>query len=418
MARRQSNRLTPLSVTRLRKPGMHPDGNGLYLRIKDGGARSWIFRYKINNGPRYMGLGVAGDPPAGVDLMEARRLADIARADKRAGLDPIAARDARKAEAAATAAKHVPFKECAASFHAAHKPSWRNSKHAKQWESTMEAYVYPLLGDVPVGLVDTTLVMNALEPHWTSKTETMSRVRGRIEKVLDWAKTRGYRSGENPARWQGHMKNLLPSRNRRRRIKHHPSMPYADVPAFVVKLPPIGDATACCLEFTILTACRTSETTRARWPEVDLDAGVWVIPADRIKGGKEHRVPLCPRAVAILKQMQGLHKEWVFPGQKHDTHLSDGAMLLLLDRMGHGNVTVHGFRSSFRNWAGEQTSFPSELAEVALAHVNDDETEAAYLRTDYFDKRRKLMEAWGSYATNPRKSGNVVPMNMARQDRQ
>jgi integrase len=279
---------------------------------------------------------------------------------------------------------------------AVYSPSWRNEKHKAQWDSTLETFVYPIIGNTPVGNIDTDAVLSILQPQWLTKAETMGRVRGRIEAVLDFAKAKGWRQGENVARWAGHLKNLLPTRSRKKRIQHHPSMPYAQLPAFLKKLREREGTTARCLEFTILTASRTSETTAATWSEFDLDAKIWTVPANRIKGEREHKVPLSDRAVQILRGMQGKSPKWVFPGNK-GLHLSNNSMLVLLDRMGHGDVTVHGFRSSFRNWSGEQTNYPREICELALAHVNSDETEAAYLRTDFFEKRRKLMRDWASY---------------------
>jgi integrase len=393
MARR-SDLLTALTVENALTAlgaGMHYDGGGLYLQVGEKGSRSWIYRYRDGKRLRDMGLGSADT----ISLKAARKAAGKWRALRTEGIDPIAKRAADKAQ---ERAEGITFKQAAQKYIAVYSPSWRNEKHKAQWESTLETFVYPIIGNTAVGKVDTDAVLSILQPQWLTKAETMGRVRGRIEAVLDFAKAKGWRQGENVARWAGHLKNLLPARSRKKRIQHHPSMPYAQTPAFLKKLREREGTTARCLEFTILTASRTSEATAAKRAEFDLDAKVWTVPAGRIKGEREHRVPLSDRSVEILRALWKEHprSDWAFPGNK-GKHLSNNAMLVLLDRMGHGDVTVHGFRSSFRDWSGEQTNYPREICELALAHVNSDETEAAYLRTDFFEKRRQLMGDWAKY---------------------
>jgi integrase len=293
----------------------------------------------------------------------------------------------------------------------AHKAGWRNAKHGDQWRNTLAAYAYPLIGALPVQQIDAGLVIRILEPIWATKTETANRVRRRIEAVLDAAKARGHRLGENPARWRGHLENLLPKQSKVRRVKHHPALPYGDMGAFMAILRAKAGSAARALEFTILTAGRTSEVTGARPAELDTAATTWTVPEGRIKGEKEHRVPLSLPASNIAKSMLKSNQgEFIFPGGKAKKSLSNGAMLALLKRMGYGHITVHGFRSTFRDWAAEQTNYPREVAEMALSHVIDDKTEAAYRRGDLFEKRRRMMEAWATFAATKPAVGKVVPM--------
>jgi integrase len=292
------------------------------------------------------------------------------------------------------AAKAVTFKECARRYIAAHQPGWQNPKHAAQWGSTLEAYVYPVFGDFPIQGVDVGLVLKALEPVWTTKPETASRVRGRIERIFDWATARGYRQGENPARWRGHLENLLPKKTKIRRVKHHAALPYPEIGAFISQLRRHGGIASSALEFAILTAARTNEVVGARWSEIDLPERLWTIPAERMKVGKEHRVPLSDAAVAIVKQMQTVRSsDFVFPGGSIRRPISNMAMLMVLRRMGRSDLTTHGFRSSFRDWVAERTGFPAEVAEMALAHAVGDKVEAAYRRGDLYQKLRQLAEA-------------------------
>ena len=402
---RAFNRLTALAVTRAKKPGMLPDGSGLYLQIGDSGGKSWIYRFMLGGTPRHMGLG----PLHSVSLAEARAKAAEARKLRAAGIDPIKAREAEINKANLESAKAISFKIAAGQYIKAHKPGWRNARHAAQWDSTLETYVYPVLGDLPVQGIDVALVMKVLEPIWTRNTETASRIRGRIEAVLDWASARGYRLGDNPARWRGHLQNLLPARSKVQRVKHHPALSYEEIGGFMTVLRDREGSAAHALEFTILTAARTGEVIGARRGEFNLAKKEWLVPAERIKGGKAHRVPLSSRAVAILKaKFEGAGDEdFVFPGARKGRHLSGAAMLGLLKRMERSDITVHGFRSTFRDWTAERTNYPREVAEAALAHVVPDAVERAYRRGDLFDKRRRLMDEWARYCSTKAKAGKV-----------
>lgn len=410
---REFNRLTAIAATRTKKPGMYPDGGGLYLQITKSGAKSWLFRFMLHGRARVMGLG----PLHIISLGEARVRAAEARKLRVAGVDPIEARKAEIAQANLESAKAISFKVAAEKYIEAHKPGWRNAKHAAQWASTLETYAYPVIGDLPVQGIDVALVMKVLEPIWAKKTETASRVRGRMESILDWATARGYRLGDNPARWRGHLENLLPTRSKVQRVKHHPALPYEEIGEFMALLRQRQAISALALEFTILTAARTGEVIGASWKEIDFGKKEWMIPAERIKGDKAHRVPLSGRALAILEKMaEGADpgdEYFVFPGGRKGKPLSNMAMLTLLKRMKRGDLTVHGFRSTFRDWAAERTNYPREVAEMALAHVVGDKVEAAYRRGDLFDKRRKLMEAWAAYC-DLEPTGEVVPIGRAR----
>jgi integrase len=322
------------------------------------------------------------------------------------GVDPLQRRAAMRAQAAVDAAKGITFQECAESYIAAHASTWKNAKHREQWPSTLVAYAYPVFGKLPVAAVDTALVTKALEPIWNDKPETAGRVRGRVEAVLDWAKVRGYRAGDNPARWRGHLKILLPGH---RRVRHHPALPYSEIPALVAELRQREAAGAGALEFLILTAARTAEAIGARWDEITGD--VWVVPAARMKGGREHRVPLSQRALEILAARPRAG-DFVFT-MRGGRPLGDNALWSTLRRMGRSNVTtVHGLRSSFRDWAAERTNFPGDVVEMALAHKITSSVEAAYRRGDLLDKRRRLMAAWAEYVLQPAAAG-VVPIRGA-----
>lgn len=402
---RETERLPPVSVKKIKEPGYHADGGGLYLQVTKTGARTWVFRYTIGGRAREMGLGGLG----AVSLAKARAKAAECRQLRADGLDPIEERDRARREAEEEAARAKTFKECAQAYIEAHKASWRNKKHADQWTSTLKAYAYPTLGETPVQRIGVAGITSVLEPIWTKKPETASRVRGRIEAVLDWATTRGYRQGDNPARWRGHLANILPSRAKVRRVEHHPALPYAEIGNFMAALRAEAGTVARALEFTILTAARTSEVIGARWEEIDLEAATWVIPAGRIKAGREHRVALSSAAIAVLKEMAGKDPVFVFPGARAKHSISNMAMLKLLARMKRSDLTVHGFRSSFRDWAAERTNFPREVAEMALAHAIGDKVEAAYRRGDLFKKRLLLMEAWAKHCGTPTKArGGLV----------
>jgi integrase len=394
--------MTALAVSRRRQPGVYADGGGLYLQVAESGARSWIYRYMLDGRARWMGLGSLQIVP----LVEARDLASKCRKLSAEGRDPIEARKADRALARVESARAMTFKACAEAYIEANKAGWRNAKHAAQWSATLERYAYSEFGSIPVQSVDTSMVMKVLEPIWTTKTETASRVRSRIECVLDWAKSREYRQGENPARWRGHIENLLPARSKVRKVEHHRALAYEKVRSFMRTLGREEGNAALAFQFLILTATRTSEVVGARWLEIDMKKKIWTIPAHRIKAGREHRVPLSAPAMAILEKMKKVppiegeeveHSEFVFPGGKKDQPLSNMALLALLRRMTRTDITTHGFRSTFRDWASEKTDYPREVAEMALAHAISDKVEAAYRRGDLFEKRRQLMTDWAVY---------------------
>jgi integrase len=348
-----------------------------------------------------------------VSLAKARELAALARKQRLEGADPIEAKKAASVAIRLSERAGITFKACAEQLIASHEASWRSVKHRTQWRSTLQTYVYPVFGDVPVKAIDTSLVLEVLEPIWSTKPETAARVRGRVEMVLDWAKARGFRTGENAAQWRGHLNHLLPPRSRLRRVRHHPALAYAEMPAFMESLRAHSGIIPRALEFVILTTVRTGEGLGARWDEIELSARVWVIPAERMKGGKEHRVPLSNRAVAILQAMAEFrHSDFVFPGLKQGRPLSEKTLYKLLRAVRPG-ITTHGFRSSFRDWAAETTSFPNHVVEMALAHAVSDAVEAAYRRGDLLEKRRKLMEAWAAYCERPA-SAEVVVLKQRR----
>jgi len=410
---RQLNRLSARTIASKKQPGLYCDGGGLYLQISPSGDRvskTWIFRYTspITKKLRYMGLGAVHV----VTLPEAREKAATQRGLLSRGIDPIQARDEEIQRKVAESAKAVTFAHCAARYIESHRPKWRSEKHAEQWTNTIETYANPVIGPLPVQDVDTGLVLKVLEPIWATKPETASRLRGRIENILDWAKARGYRRGENPARWKGHLSQLLPSLAKKERVKHYGAMPFSEVGEFVARLRGLSGIAVRCLEFTILTAARTNEAIKAKPEEFDLNAATWTIPASRMKTKKEHRVPLSSRAVQIVREMLALKKDFLFPGAKPGKSISNMAMLKLLDRM-NVNVTVHGFRSSFRDWAAESTHFPAEVCEMALAHTIPNAAEAAYRRGDLFEKRRKLMEAWCDIVNTPCADGAVIHIRQA-----
>ena len=390
---RMRDRLSYKRVQNEKRPGYHPDGGGLYLQVSPTHTKSWIFRYTLHGRPREMGLG----PYRDINLAEARRRAGEYRTFLHDKVDPIEARDAHRAQERLAKANTISFRECAENYVAAHRSGWKSAKHADQWTSTLETYCGKAIGNLPVSAIDTGLVVKVLEPIWTKKPETATRLRSRIEHVLDWSTVRGYRVGDNPARWRGHLQKLLPTLKKSARVKHHPALPYQEVGKFVAKLRGLNSTAARALEFTILTATRTAEVIGARSEEFDLKKAVWTIPARRMKAGRVHRVPLSPRAVAIVRaQPKG---NFVFQGLKNGKPLSNMAMLALLARLQRDDITVHGFRSTFRDWASEQTNFPNTVCEAALAHAISDKTEAAYNRTDLFDKRRELMTKWSRYCT-------------------
>jgi integrase len=396
---------------RTAKPGRYCDGDGLYLLVKKSGKRFWVFRYKVNGSKlREAGLGRAGEGRNSVRLIEARDKASVLFRQVKSGVDPLLARDAAAAVAKAavqdSAVKRVTFQEAARRFVDGHTPSWRNPKHAAQWGATIETYVNPVFGNLPVGDVETAHVLAAVEPIWLTKPETASRLRGRIERILDFAKTRGWRSGENPAAWKGHLALTLPARSKVRKVEHHAALPWREIGDFMLSVKGQQGVGARALRFAILTAARSGEVRGARWKEIDMSAATWIVPAERMKGGREHRIPLSEPALGILREMAQAQVSTepdalVFPGRDAGRPLSDMSLTAVLRRMGRGELTAHGFRSAFRDWAAETTAYPTELVEMALAHAVGNKVEAAYRRGDLFEKRRRLMDDWAAYCFMP-----------------
>jgi len=401
---RQQQRLSALQVTKLKKPGLYGDGGGLTLQITPTGVKSWLFRYMVGGKAFGMGLG----PTHTVSLAEARTKALDARKLLIDGINPLSAKRQNEIAAALVAAKTMTFDQCAEAYILAHQAGWKNAKHRDQWANTLNTYASPVFGHLPVAAIDTGLVVKCLAKIWDSKTETASRLRGRIESVLGWATTSGYRTGENPARWKGHLENLLATISKTSRTKNRPSLPWPRMGAFMSALRLREGVSARAVEFAVLTACRSGEVRGARWAEFDMAGKLWTIPASRMKGKREHQVPLSDPAVALLASMRkGREEDIVFAGTKGQP-LSDMALTAMIRRMnGDDNliwvdangdrITVHGFRSSFRMWAAEATDFPREVAEHALAHQLPDAVERAYQRGSQFAKRAALMAQWALY---------------------
>lgn len=404
---RATNRLSAVEVRGITRKGMHHDGGGLYLQVSASGAKSWILRYMLDGRAREMGLG----PVHAIPLAEARKRAAECRRMRLDGIDPIEARSAERGQKKLAAAKAMTFDACAAAYIDAHKAGWQNAKHRDQWRNTLSSYAGPVFGSLLVQAVDVGLVMKALEPIWLTKPETASRLRGRIEAVLDWAAVRGHRKGENPARWRGHLDKLLPARRKIRKVEHHPALPYDELAEFIAALRDQEGVAAQALEFLILTAARTDEVIGAQWDEINMADGLWTVPAERMKARKEHRVPLSDAALGILEDLAKVRQDdFVFPGGRRGRPISNMAMAMSVRRMGRNDLTVHGFRSTFRDWAAERTNFPREVAEMALAHSVGDKVEAAYRRGDLFEKRRQLADAWARFCAAPPSHGRVVPI--------
>jgi integrase len=394
MGTRRIGALSVAKVNSLKERGFYADGGNLYLSVAPGGTKSWVFRYKEGSRARDMGLG----PLHTVTLAEAREKALEQRKLRLDGIDPIEHRTHQRQAVRLAAMKVTTFGACVEQYLQTHDAAWKNCKHRYQWRMTLTEYCKPLL-DLPVGSIDTNLVLSCLTPLWKTKTETAARLRGRIERILSWAKGRGLRDGENPARWNGHLDEMLAAPGKIAKTKHLAALPYAELPAFMSELRAHHSLAARGLEFTILTAVRTGETLGATWDEIDWESRTWMIPAARMKGGREHRAPLVPHALAILNSLprNGVR---VFP-------LSDRAMIDLLRRMRPG-ITTHGMRSCFRDWVAETTNFPNIVSEMALAHAIGDKVEAAYRRGDLFMKRTKLMQSWAAYCAKPARTGEVV----------
>ncbi|MEO0917003.1 MAG: integrase arm-type DNA-binding domain-containing protein [Pseudomonadota bacterium] len=379
-------------------PGRHGDGRGLFLYVKPSGARSWVLRYQVHGRRRDLGLGAFPD----VSLAMARDRAAEARRLITEGEDPITKKQQ---------AKPKTFREAALELIESKRPGWKNAKHAAQWTSTLEAYVFPKIGAVQLAKIETADVISTLTPIWVAKPETANRVRQRIEAVIDYASALGIRSGDNPARWRGHLDHLLPKPRKVRAVKHHPALPHSQIADFMAELAQREGVAARALAFTILTAARSGETRGITWGEVDLEAKVWTIPAERMKAAKEHRVPLTDAALDLLgaRAEERPDDALIFGSEaKPGKPISDMSMTAVLRRMERTDITVHGFRSTFRDWAGETTGFPREVIEAALAHGIKDKAEAAYARSDLFDKRRRLMEAWTAIALAQSNTDNIV----------
>ena len=399
LAGRRVGKLTARGVAAARKP-LTGDGGGLYLKVGDYGAKSWVFRHQVMGKVRTYGLG----PIHTVDLVQARKRAEAIRTQLLDNIDP---REAKRA-AAVAAAKSITFSDSCARYIASHESGW-SVRHAGQWRMTLSNYCGPIFGALPVSAIDTGLVMRVLQPLWTSKNATAFQLRARIEAVLAWAEVHGYREGANPARWRGNLDHLLPRPGKVRKVEHHAALPYADIPAFMYELRERNGVPSRALEFTILCAVRTNETLNATWSEFDLANKLWTIPPGRMKADREHRIPLCDRALAIVQEMQAASSgAFLFPGARRGRPLSNMGMLLALRRIGASDLTVHGFRSTFRTWAAERTTFQREVIEAALAHVIGDRTENSYQRGTYFEKRRELMDSWASYCASGDTISNVV----------
>jgi integrase len=423
----RTGKLSAVEVTRAKGPAVLHDGGGLYLRVSAPreirgvevpGAKSWVFRFQLDGKRRDMGLGPFPD----ISLAEARAKAADHRKQRHDGIDPLDAKAAQRQAQRVSVAKGRTFRECADEFIEKNRAGWRNAKHAAQWTATLATYVYPTLGELPASAIDAGLVVQVLDPIWAEKPETAGRVRGRIEAVLDAATVRGFRQGPNPAQWKGNLAHILPARAKVRKVEHHAALPFDDMPAFLVALRGREGMSARALEFAILTAARTGEVLGARWSEIDLDAKIWTVAGERMKAGREHRVPVSQAALAVLDNVRPLALTRdgepepvapVFPGLRRALPLSNMVLLMLLRRMKRGDLTAHGFRSTFSDWAAERTGYPREVVEMVLAHAVENKVEAAYRRGDLFEKRRQLMEAWARFCEAP-VSGEVVALHATR----
>jgi integrase len=416
---RQLNKLSSKFIENTTEPGRYSDGGGLYLQVaagRKGVTKSWLFRYMRGGGTsRAMGLGAFSTNKRDglVTTKEARDRAFMARESLKAGIDPLEAKQALKTAARIEAARAVTFAQCTDEYIEGHKAGWKGAKHARDWRGTLAKYVLPEFGSFPVAAIDTALVLKVLKPIWQTKTKTAVDVRSRIELILNWAKIHGYRDGENPARWKGHLDNALPLPSKVTKVKHHAAVPYAEVPAFMVALREKTVLGARALEWTVLAATRSEETLGAEWSEIDIEKKVWTIKASRMKADADHRVPLTGRMLEILKSLprEGKH---VFPGQAPSKRASGAVMWFLLRGMTSSGETVHGFRSSFRDWAAEQTAYPSDVIEMALAHTITNKVEAAYRRGDLFEKRRRLMADWSDYCTSKPADRSETVVNLRR----
>jgi integrase len=400
--------MTAVKVASLRKPGYHPDGAGLYLQVSATGSKSWVFRYTRQAKSHELGLGRSPD----VSLSDARDKATACRKLLIDGKDPLAEKRGLELARRMAEANIITFDLCADRYIAAHAPGWRNAKHIDQWRNTLATYASPVVGALPVDKIETAHVLRILSPIWASKTETATRLRGRIERILDWAKVQGFRTGDNPAAWRGHLKTQLPDPGKVAKVTHHPALPWANMAEFMAALREQSGLGAMAVRFIILTAARTTEALHADWAEFDLSARLWTVPAERMKAKKTHVVPLSAAAVEVLQQVQAETNNatgFVFPSRAGKP-LSNMAGLAVLRRMGRADITVHGFRSTFRDWAGERTNYPKDVAEFALAHKLPDKVEAAYARSTLLDKRAAMMADWAEFCAAPYAPAAVVPI--------
>lgn len=421
---RKAEELSALEIGRIVTAGYHYVGGvaGLVFQVSKSGSKSWLLRVLVGGKRREIGLGGFPD----VTLAGAKEGARNLREKIKRGIDPVAEKMAARSALAAAVASSLSFKQAAEKYIEANESAWKNAKHAAQWASTLETYAYPIIGNLHVAHIDTAHLVHVLEPIWNTKTETASRLRGRIESVMDWAKVRGYRTGENPARWKGHLDHILPARNKVQKTKHHAALDYRNTSAFMTELRHVDGMGARALAFAILCASRSGEVRGATWGEINFDSATWTIPAKRMKAEREHRVPLSRSAIELLNGLERMSgTEIIFPNTKNDI-LSDMTLTAVIRRM-HGSriktdhtgwcdysgkvITAHGFRSTFRDWAGETTAYPREVIEHALAHQLADKAEAAYQRGDLLNKRRRLMEDWGRYCETIINSGSVTPIS-------
>lgn len=405
---KKAKELGPLDVSRLSEVGLTMVGGvaGLGLQVSPTGAKSWVLRVMVGGKRRDMGLGGYPD----VTLAGARDSARNARAKIKEGIDPVEDARQKRSELYAARASAMTFSEAASAYIAVKEAEWRNDKHGQQWRNTLATYAEPIIGNILVRDIGQSHILKVLEPIWLEKTETAKRLRGRIESILDWARVRGYRDGENPARWRGHLQMLLQSPGKVQKVEHHPALPYVEIGAFLALLRQEAGTAARALEFAILTAARSGEVRGATWEEIDLDAALWIIPAERMKAKKEHRVTLNEGAAAILEATPKEQRAGLIFRNGKGKQFSDAAMSSVLRRMKRSDITVHGFRSTFRDWAAECTNYPREVAEMALAHVIENKVEAAYRRGDLFDKRQRLMRDWWRYTNKTEGVATVTPI--------
>jgi integrase len=412
------NRLSDLAVKKSKpaaggKSKFYGDGGNLWLQVSGDErepARSWVFRYTRLGRERYMGLG----PYPTITLSSARDKAAGIRRSLANGKDPFDERRAREVAATLEAGKAISFQSCAEQFVEAKRVTWKSEKHAADWPKSLELYAYPVFKDLPVGLIEVSHVLKVLNPVWTKKTETATRLRGRIEQVLSWAKVQGLREGENPARWRENLDKVLPDPQQFQKVEHFKALPYAKMGAFMAELRDQNGIGARALEFTILTCARTGETRGATWDEVNMQERVWSIPAHRMKNKQPHRIPLSKAAMSVLEEMIKLGtKGYIFPGDKPDQPMSTNTMLAVLDRMGQDDITVHGFRSAFSDWAEDTTAYPPAVIDRALSHNKKQQTERAYFRTDLFERRAPLMQDWANYCAVIKVPAEIVPIRRA-----